>query len=84
MTKKELLRQIHRDNREINRNLQHLTNIGLIGLLGKCGESAKKNNDTVGRLLAKTGLILVALSEIVLLFREIIDFRKEKTEKKRD
>lgn len=32
MTNKAILREIHRDNKAINRNLQRLANIGLIGM----------------------------------------------------
>ena len=39
-------------------------------------EEAKKKNDTVGKSLAKTGLLLVAVSEIVLLVSDFIDYRK--------
>lgn len=80
MTNKAILREIHRDNKAINRNLQRLANIGLIGLLGKSAEEAKKTNDTVGKTLAKTGLLLIAVSEIVLLVGDFIDYRKEKIE----
>ena len=38
MTNKTILREIHRENKSINRNLQRLANIGLIGLLGKSAE----------------------------------------------
>ena len=44
MTNKQLLKEIHRDNEAINRSLQHLINIGLIGLLGRSAEEAKKTN----------------------------------------
>lgn len=76
MTNKTILREIHRENKSINRNLQRLANIGLIGLLGKSAEAAKKTDDPVG----KTGLILVAVSEIVLMITDIIDYREEKIE----
>lgn len=79
MTNKEILREIHRNNKVINRNLQYIANIGLIRLLGKSTEDAK-TNDTVGKTLAKTGLLLVAVSEIVLLVGDFIDYRKEKIE----
>ena len=39
MTNKTILREIHRENKSINRNLQRLANIGLIGLLGKSAEA---------------------------------------------
>ena len=80
MTNKTILREIHRENKTINRNLQRLANIGLIGFLGKSAEEAKKTDDPVGKTLAKTGLILVAVSEIVLMIADIIDYREEKIE----
>lgn len=80
MTNKTILREVHRENISINRNLQRLANIGLIGLLGKSAEEAKKTDDHVGKTLAKTGLILVAVSEIVLMIADIIDYREEKIE----
>ena len=80
MTNKIILREIHRENKSINRNLQRLANIGLIGFLGKSAEEAKKTDDPVGKTLAKTGLILVAVSEIVLMIADIIDYREEKIE----
>ena len=80
MTSRTILREIHRENKSINRNLQRLANIGLIGLLGKSAEEAKKTDDLVGKTLAKTGLILVAVSEIVLMIADIIDYREEKIE----
>ena len=84
MTNKTILREIHRENKSINRNLQRLANIGLIGLLGKSAEEAKKTDDPVGKTLAKTGLILVAVSEIVLMIADIIDYREEKIEQQLD
>ena len=80
MTNEAILRKIHRDNKFINRNLQRLANIGLIGLLGKSAEVAKKTDDAVGKTLVKTGLILVAVSEIVLMIADIIDHKEEKIE----
>ncbi len=82
MTNKTILREIHRENKSVNRNLQRLANIGLIGLLGKSAEAAKKTDDHVGKTLAKTGLILVAVSEIVLMIADIIDYREAKIEHK--
>ena len=77
---KTILREIHRENKSINRNLQRLANIGLIGLFEKSAEEAKKTDDPVGKALAKTGLILVAVSEIVLMIADIIDYKEEKIE----
>ena len=80
MTNKTILREIHRENKSINRNLQRLANIGLIGLFEKSAEEAKKTDNPVGKTLAKTGLILVAVSEIILMIADIIDYREEKIE----
>ena len=77
-----LLREIHRENKAINRNLQRLANIGLIGLLGKCAEEAKKSDDSAGKTLAKMGLLFVAVSEVILLVSDLIDYGKEKIERK--
>ena len=74
------LRDIHKDNTAINRNLPRLANIELIRLLGKSAEEAKKTNDTVGKSLARAGLILIAASEMVLLIGDIVDYRNEKIE----
>ena len=80
MTNKTILREIHRENKSINRNLQRLANIGLIGLFGKSAEETKNTDNHVGNILEKTGLILVAVSEIVLMIADIIDYREEKIE----
>ena len=80
MTNKTILREIHRENKSINRNLQRLANIGLIGLLGKSAEEAKKTDDSVRKTLAKIGLILVAVSEIALLIADSIAYRQKKIE----
>ena len=77
MTNEAILRKIHRDNKFINRNLQRLANIGLIGLLGKGAEVAKKTDDSVGKTL-------VAVSEIVLWIEDIVDYRQEKIEQQLD
>lgn len=81
MTNTALLREIHRDNKVINRNLQRLANIGLIGLLWKSAEEAKKTGNSVGKMLAKMGLLLVAVSEAILLVSDLSDYRKEKIER---
>ena len=60
--------------------MQRLANIELIRLLGKSAEEAKKTNDTVGKSLARAGLILIAASEMVLLIGDIVDYRNEKIE----
>mgnify|MGYP006932578635 CR=1 FL=1 len=80
MTNKELLRKIYKENRKMNRNLLRLANIGMIGLLGKSALEAKKKDDDSKKNLAKTGLLLVAVSEVILLVSDFIDYRKTETE----
>lgn len=80
MKNRELLKEIHRENKEMNRNLRRLINIGMIGMLGKMGREAKENEDALGRALAKTGLVLVAVSEVMLAISEIAEMRKAKIE----
>lgn len=80
MKNRELLKEIHRENKEMNRNLRRLINIGMIEMLSKMGREAKENEDTLGRTLAKTGLVLVAVSEVMLAISEIAEMRKEKIE----
>lgn len=77
MTDKALLREIRRENKAINRNLQRLANIGLIGLLWKVAGEAKKAGDSAGKTLAKMGLLLVAVSELIRLVSDLSDYRKE-------
>ena len=55
MTNKELLKKIHNDNKEINKNLQRLLDIGLFGLFNKMLRDAKEENDETIMLLSKFG-----------------------------
>ena len=82
MKNKVTLREIHKDNKAVNRNLQRLANIMLIGLFGRMAEKAKEANDSVGKKMARTGLLLVVISETVLMIADFIDYRKEKIEKR--
>lgn len=53
MTNRDLLKEIRNENKAINRNIQRLINIGLLGLFGKTGQEAKEKDDETGRLLSK-------------------------------
>lgn len=76
MTNKEILEKIYRENKSINRNLHCLINIRCIEFFGKGFKKAKKANDKVAMNMSKTGLILVAISEIFALLDGIIDYKK--------
>ena len=80
MKNTELLKEIYRESKSMNRNLLRIANIGLIGLLGKAGENAKKEQDKTGRVLVKTGLVLLALSEILILVTDIVEIGRFKAE----
>ena len=45
-----------------------------IGLLGRSAEEAKKTNNSVGKTLAKVGLVLVAVTEIILFISGCIEY----------
>ena len=51
MTNKVTLRDIHKDNKAINRNLQRLANIELIRLLGRVRRRLRKRTTQSGSLL---------------------------------
>ena len=68
MKNKEMLRKIYYENKAINRNMQRLVNIGLIGILGGIAKEAKASDDPKAKIL--------------LLFSDILDYRKSRIEEK--
>ena len=80
MKNKEILRKIYYENRAINRNIQRLANISLIGLLAR--SATKESDDEQGKNLAKAGLLLVVISEALIIISDILDHRKMKIEEK--
>lgn len=77
MTNKALLKSINRENKEINRNLRWLCNIGLIGLLGKINDSPKTGGNNSVKKLTKIGLGLVTVSQILIMSEEIMSYKEE-------
>ena len=75
MKNKDMLRKIYYDNRAMNRNIQRLSNIGLIGLLAK---SAKASDDQKGKVLVKAGMVFVIITEVLLMVGDIIDCKELK------
>ena len=67
MKNKEILRKIYYENRTINRNIQRLAKISLIGLLARSAKEAQESDDEQGKNLAKAGLLLVVISERLIL-----------------
>lgn len=82
MKNKEMLRKIYYENKAINRNMQRLVNIGLIGILRGAAKEAKASDDLKEKILVKAGLIMIAITEGLLLFSDILDYRKNRIEEK--
>lgn len=82
MKNKDMLRKIYYENKAINRNIQRLVNVGLISLLAKSSKEAKASGDQKGKNLAKAGLFLVAISEVLIMVSDFLEHRKMKIEEK--
>lgn len=80
MTNRDLLKEIRNENKAINRKIQRLINIGLLGLFGKTWQAAKEKDDETGRLLSKAGLLLIAIDEVLLFISDLIDYRESRVE----
>ena len=70
------------ENKAINRNMQRLVNIGLIGILGGIAKEAKASDDPKAKILVKAGMVMIAITEGLLLFSDILDYRKSRIEEK--
>ena len=82
MKNKEMLRKIYYENKAINRNVQRLVNIGLIGILSSTAKEAKASEDPKVKSLVKAGMVMIAITEGLLLFSDILDYRKSRIEEK--
>ncbi len=80
MKNKEMLRKIYYENKAINRNIQRLTNIGLLGILGRTAKEAKESDDEKRKNLVKAGLVLAAITQGLLMIGAILDYRKNRLE----
>lgn len=80
MKNKEMLRKIYYENKAMNRNMQRLVNIGLLGILGRAAKEAKESDDAKGKNLVKAGLVLVAVTQGLLMISDILDYRKNRME----
>ena len=75
---KKLLEQLHMDNRQINRSIQQLTNIGLLGLFCAVARRAKEEHNESGMRVAKAGFVLIMITELLIIIGEVIDYCKKK------
>lgn len=80
MTNRELLREIYKESKVINRNIQRVANVGLLGIFERVAKEAEKNDDEDGKFIVKVGASLIVVTEIFLLLRDIMDHQKFKME----
>lgn len=80
MKNKEMLRKIYYENKAMNRNMQRLVNIGLLGILGRAAKEAKESDDAKGKNLVKAGMVLIAITQGLLMISDILDYRKNRME----
>lgn len=80
----KMLQDIYEENRSINRNLQRITSIGLIAVLGNILKDAKAKGDdkTVG--IGKLALLALALAQFLLLLSDISAMMRKRNEEKMD
>lgn len=76
MKNKEILRRIYYENKAINRNLQRVMNIMLLGILGGIAKEAKESEDPKEKGLVKAGIILAAITNVILTMSDILDYCK--------
>ena len=66
MNKKKIMEEILEENRQMNQNLLHLSNVGGMLILMEGMREAMKKRDKATLSLLKLGLFLVTLTELVL------------------
>ena len=66
MNKKKIMEEILEENRQMNQNLLHLSNLGGMLILMEGMREAMKKRDKATLSLLKLGLFLVTLTELVL------------------
>ena len=74
MNKKKMMEEILEENRQMNRNLLHLGNMSGILILLECLKEAKQKRDRSALKLAKIGLLLTAITEMLFLLTNLSAF----------
>lgn len=75
-----MLRKIYYENKAMNRNMQRLVNIGLLGILGRAAKEAKESDDAKEKNLVRVGLVLIAIMQGLLMISDILDYHKNRME----
>ena len=55
MTNRELLREIYKESKAINRNIQRVAYVGLLGIFERVAKEAEINDDEDGKFIVKVG-----------------------------
>ena len=66
MNKKKIMEEILEENRQMNQNLLHLSNVGGMLILIEGMREAMKKRDKAMLSLLKLGFVLVMLTELIL------------------
>lgn len=74
MNKKKMMEEILEENRQMNRNLLHLGNMSGILILLECLKEAKQKRDWSALKLAKIGLLLTTITEMLFLLTNLSAF----------
>ncbi len=53
----------------------------MIGILGGIAKEAKASDDPKAKILVKAGMVMIAITEGLLLFSDILDYRKAELKK---
>ena len=78
------MEEILEENRQMNQNLLHLSNVGGMLILIECMREAMKKRDKAMLSLLKLGFVLVTLTELVLTARHVSSLVEKMQSKRAD
>lgn len=78
----KMLQDIYEENRSINRNLQRITSIGLIAILGNIIKEAKGKDDDKTVRIGRLALFALAVTQILLLISDVSALVRKRNEEK--
>lgn len=78
MMNQRLLNNIYDESKAVNRNLQRLCNIGLIGLILNISREAVVNDDEELKGLCRVAMAIVGAIQLLIALAEVVEFWKRK------
>lgn len=78
MKSQELLNNIYDESKAMNRNMQRLCNIGLIGVILNISREAVANDDEELRGLCRVALGIAGVAQLVIAVAEVVECWKRK------